>query len=171
MEQILKLNDIPFKGYPIKLEINNQEINFSIEYIKWNFLVNIDTMEYIQTDELPSGFSADEWKSLNDWNDLGKVEIINYLNETTYNCKKDGINYERFPYKKIMDWFKKKGYNVTKEALEHNYKWSIQGYKCGFRDEENGYFLFTPCADLNPLSFSASKLFDGCDWQEETYEW
>ena len=41
--------------------------------------------------------------------------------------------------------------------------------KSGYRDEKNGYHLFTPCG-CNPLSFRVSSLEPELDWQI-TYEY
>ena len=41
--------------------------------------------------------------------------------------------------------------------------------KSGYRDEKNGYHLFTPCG-CNPLSLRATSLEKELDWQT-TYEW
>lgn len=71
--------------------------------------------------------------------------------------------------KSVANRFKKQGFNVTVEALMHNYHAWLDDMKSGYRDEENGYHLFTPCG-CNPLSFSATTLHDLCkDWQT-TYE-
>lgn len=65
----------------------------------------------------------------------------------------------------ILAEFKEHGFAVTREALLHNYDmWSID-HKSGYRDEKNGYHLFTPCG-CNPLSFRASSLEPELDWQE-----
>lgn len=61
--------------------------------------------------------------------------------------------------------FKKNGFNVTARAIYHNMSaWSAD-MKSGYRDDTNGYHLFTPCG-CNPLSFRASSLHELCeDWQ------
>ena len=41
--------------------------------------------------------------------------------------------------------------------------WSLGG-KSGYRDDANGYHLFTPCGD-NPLCFRLSTLDKRLDWQ------
>lgn len=68
---------------------------------------------------------------------------------------------------KVILRFRKKGFNVSKEAILHNL--SAWGCCCksGYRDEDNGYHLFTPCGGgLNPLSFRLSTLNESCkDWQ------
>ena len=81
------------------------------------------------------------------------------------NC---GIHPNRLPYKKIIGEFKKHGFNVTRKAIKHNYEAWLVDCKSGYRDEDNDYFLFTPCG-CNTLCFTASKLDNMLDWQEETY--
>ena len=66
---------------------------------------------------------------------------------------------------KIIKEFKENGFNVTKDAILHNFDaWNCD-FKSGYRDEENNYHLFSPCG-CNPLSFRASTLHPKCaDWQ------
>ena len=70
----------------------------------------------------------------------------------------------------IIAEFEEAGFKVTKKAILHNfYAWS-GSLKSGYRDESNGYHLFTPCGG-NPFSLSATTLHELCrDWQT-TYEW
>ena len=66
---------------------------------------------------------------------------------------------------KVIKEFKANGFNVTKEAILHNYEAWLFDEKSGYRDEENGYHLFSPCG-CNPLSFRATTLHEKCaDWQ------
>lgn len=70
----------------------------------------------------------------------------------------------------IINKFKKNGFNVTREAILHNFSCWLADMKSGYRDEENGYHLFSPCG-CNPLSLRATTLHPKCvDWQT-TYEW
>lgn len=71
---------------------------------------------------------------------------------------------------KIVKFFKEKGYNVQRKAIEHNlFAWSMDE-KSGYLDEKNGYHLFSPCG-CNPLSIRLSTLHPLCkDWQK-TYTW
>lgn len=66
--------------------------------------------------------------------------------------------------KAICDEFKEHGFNVTPVAVMHNYEAWCRDYKSGYRDEENGYHLFSPCG-CNELRFSATTLDDRMDWQ------
>lgn len=71
------------------------------------------------------------------------------------------------PKKKIAEIrkeFAENGFNVTEEAIMHNYKCWKGDFKSGYRDDENGYHLFTPCGH-NPFSLSATTLVKGLDWQ------
>lgn len=69
----------------------------------------------------------------------------------------------------VVEEFRANGFKVTREAVVHNYKAWFCDLKSGWRDEENGYHLFTPCG-CNPLSFRATSLEKELDWQT-TYEW
>ena len=72
-------------------------------------------------------------------------------------CKKINI-------KKIIEEFEANGFNVTEGAIIHNFEaWKLD-YKSGYKDESNGYFLFTPCG-CNALRFNATEL-TGEDWQK-----
>lgn len=65
----------------------------------------------------------------------------------------------------IIKKFKKNGFNITKDAIMHNYDAWCYDMKSGYRDEVNNYHLFSPCG-CNPLSFRATTLHEKCkDWQ------
>lgn len=63
--------------------------------------------------------------------------------------------------------FSENGYNVSPEAIWHNYEAWADDYKSGYRDDEKGYFLFSPCG-CNQLRFFVEGL-NGKDYQH-TYE-
>ena len=69
---------------------------------------------------------------------------------------------------KMIQEFKEHGLNVTREAIEHNYQAWKYDNKSGYRDENNGYHLFTPCG-CNPMSFTASSLHKKCEGWQTTY--
>lgn len=72
--------------------------------------------------------------------------------------------------KPIIAEFEEAGFKVTKDAILHNYYAWAASLKSGYRDEKNGYHLFTPCGG-NPFTLSATTLHELCsDWQT-TYEW
>lgn len=78
------------------------------------------------------------------------------------------LSYKTFRFKisvkRIQKFFKRNGFNVTEEAIMHNFNAYLNDAKSGYRDEENGYHLFTPCCH-NPLSFRLTSLNKNCDWQ------
>lgn len=76
-------------------------------------------------------------------------------------------HYEDFNIEEVIKEFAGHGFNVTEEAIMHNYEAWKGDFKSGFKDEENGYFLFTPYG-CDTLCFMACEL-TGVDWQE-TYE-
>lgn len=70
-----------------------------------------------------------------------------------------------FDFDKVLAFFRERGYNVTEDALRHNlYAWN-DDMKSGYRDDENGYFLFTPCG-CNPLRFTLQTIDDNANWQK-----
>lgn len=67
---------------------------------------------------------------------------------------------------KIAQEFKKHGFNVSSAAIMHNFEAWKAGWKVGYRDEQRGYHLFSPCGG-NPLSLRATTLEECCtDWQQ-----
>ena len=64
--------------------------------------------------------------------------------------------------------FAKNGFNVTPEAIEHNAMAWKRDHKSGYRDEENGYHLFSPCR-CNQLYFTATELTEESKSWQETY--
>ena len=66
---------------------------------------------------------------------------------------------------RIKRHFAKRGFQVTTEAIRHQYEAWRWGGKSGYRDEKNGYHLFTPCG-VNPFSLRLTTLHEKCaDWQ------
>ncbi len=62
--------------------------------------------------------------------------------------------------------FKKHGFNVSSAAIMHNFEAWKGGWKVGYRDQERGYHLFSPCGG-NPFSLRATTLEECCsDWQK-----
>ena len=107
--------------------------------------------------------------TLNDLLREGKGKEVFPYEEYAINNIKGENNLSDKDLLRIQRKFKKNGFNVTFEALFHNYQAWFIGLKSGFLDEQNGYHLFTPCGG-NPLSFRATTLCDNCkDWQF-TYE-
>ena len=76
-------------------------------------------------------------------------------------------HFQEFDVNNVIREFVENGFNVTEEAIVHNWDAWKDDYKSGYKDERNGYFLFTPCG-CNALRFEACEL-TGEDWQH-TYE-
>lgn len=67
---------------------------------------------------------------------------------------------------KLAQEFKKHGFNVSSAAIMHNFEAWCAGWKVGYRDEERGYHLFSPCGG-NPFILRATTLEECCtDWQQ-----
>lgn len=84
-------------------------------------------------------------------------------NEYVYTTKKWDLS--KSDIDSIIKKFKENGFNITREAIKHNYEAWCRDEKSGYRDEVNNYHLFSPCG-CNPLSFRATTLHEKCsDWQ------
>lgn len=142
-------------------------------------------MECARGEQLPDGRIIVVWLGTDDPNYFlhydapflldGEVTTLNKLIETVgtksvacfdeYTITPNKGSYsKRFSIRKVIAEFKEHGFNVTKEAIYHNYYAWLADEKSGYRDEVNGYHLFTPCG-CNPLSFRLSTLSEKCDWQ------
>lgn len=138
-------------------------------YLRWDFPIDLETMTYEPR-------LADESK--------GEVSL-NLLDGTVYagevKCYDECIYYrdiypeaftcpeqERLEIDRIESFFRDNGYNVPREAIEHNFDAWLDDTKSGYRDETNGYHLFSPCG-CNPLSMRLSTLHNLCDDWQQTY--
>ena len=124
----------------------------------------------LQTGDLyPEGEHPEGTVTLNELSAQGKLKAVQCYDECEYNTNKYiwEIKINDRLIKKVQKFFKEHGYNVTDEAIRHNLNAWVLDCKSGFRDDINGYHLFTPCCH-NPLSFRLSTLHPKCDW-ETTY--
>lgn len=64
----------------------------------------------------------------------------------------------------IIKEFKEHGFNVTEEAIMHNFEAWRADFKSGYRDEENGCHLFSACG-CNDFKLWASELEPDAKWQ------
>ena len=86
--------------------------------------------------------------------------------------KSSKINDDEYVHKKVEQkakeiqmFFKANGYDVDRYGIEHNIYWWLADSKSGYRNEQKGYHLFSPCG-CNPLSVRLTTLNDRCsDWQ------
>ena len=82
-------------------------------------------------------------------------------------CENCDCGTATFNVAEVQAAFFSNGFNVTSDAVMHNFQAWSKDYKSGYLDEANGYFLFTPCG-CNKLRFTAEKI-NGEDYQH-TYE-
>lgn len=141
---------------------------------KYSAKVDLTNEMYI----LESDEEEYESSTLPTFNDLvseGIVKVVSCIERkfdmnNIYQDRYRVSNLSEKKLKSIINKFKKNGFNVTREAILHNFSCWLGDLKSGYRDEENGYHLFSPCG-CNPLSFRATTLHPKCaDWQT-TYEW
>jgi len=128
------------------------------------FYLSYDRSFSLQTGEVfPYGVHPKGSVTLNDLNKQGG-QTVHCYDEVDLNF---GTRF-RIDEKKlnnIIERFAKKGFQVSKDAVLHQYNAWCHGFKSGYRDEENGYHLFTPCGG-NPFSLRLTNLHEKCaDWQ------
>ncbi|MBQ8713109.1 MAG: hypothetical protein IJ551_09880 [Prevotella sp.] len=132
-------------------------------FLPWNWenKVNLQTMQYVKS-------HTDEWKTC-DWPTLNQlrgsgVDVRNGFPYREYDINLPDVRVLT-PEKAhdIVEEFKANGFNVTLDAIMHNYAAWNADFKSGYRGED--FHLFTPCG-CNPLSFRATTLEPSCeDWQ------
>ena len=136
-------------------------------YLIWDFPIDLETMTY-------ESRLADESKGEVSLNTLRERKIVagevkcydecNYHRDIypeAFTCPEQ----ERLEIDRIVKFFNGNGYAVSRDAVEHNFNAWLHDMKSGYRDDQHGYHLFTPCG-CNPLSMRLSTLHTLCeDWQ------
>ena len=129
-----------------------------------SFALSYDRAFNLQTEEVfPVGEHPKDSVTLNDLTKQGGKTVHCY-NEVDLNY---GVRFKlnKTKLERIKKYFAKKGFHVTEEAVIHQYNNWCHGFKSGYRDEENGYHLFTPCGG-NPFALRLTTLHEKCaDWQ------
>lgn len=150
-----------------KIEIINNTDNFSFwletsDGRKLNVPYKYDNRIDLENLVLYGYKETDFYPEINELVAKGIVKFAYPYKQVNYNFKthRNKINVET-----IIKFFKKNGFNVTKEAILHNFNAYLCDMKSGYRDDVNDYHLFTPCG-CNPLSFRLTSLNKNCDWQE-----
>ena len=131
--------------------------------VRYDSKVDIENHKYLSSGD--EGYNESELPTFNDLyaNGIMKKEGTCIENEYDYTTKKWSLS--KSDIESIMLEFKENGFNITKEAILHNYNAWCRDEKSGYRDEVNNYHLFSPCG-CNPLSFRATTLHEKCsDWQ------
>ena len=131
-----------------------------------NYGCKVDIENKLYLTEYDEGYADSTLPTFNDLYANGTMDKEGSCIENEYRVD---LGYKRSltesKIKKIIAEFKKNGFNITKEAILHNYDAWRYDMKSGYRDEVNNYHLFSPCG-CNPLSFRATTLHEKCsDWQ------
>ena len=162
----IKLKDMPLlteKTYRFHILPDGSMVD--VYAVKYNCKVDIENKLYLS--EYDEGYQECELPTFNDLYANGTMPKEGSCIENDHRVD---LGYKRTltdsNIKKIIAEFKGKGFNITKEAILHNYDAWRYDMKSGYRDEVNNYHLFSPCG-CNPLSFRATTLHEKCsDWQE-----
>lgn len=127
-------------------------------FVKYDRPFNLKTGEVFPYNTHPDGSVT-----LNELNTQGGKTVHCY-DEVDLNY---GVRFKLTTKKleEIKKFFSKKGFEVTNEAIIHQYNHWNYGFKSGYRDEKRGYHLFTPCGG-NPFCLRLTTLHEKCtDWQ------
>ena len=139
-------------------------LGFDAFSIRYDTPFSLETGEIIERDPAwPVGYIPEGYTTLNKLKAQGLGDTVYCFDEYDVNMKFPRALSEK-KIKAICNEFMEHGFNVTPRAVVHNFNNWLMGYKCGYRDEENGYHLFTPCGG-NPFSLRATTLDDRVDWQ------
>ena len=148
-----------------------------IEVLGFNgFAIRYDTPFSLETGEIMK--RSPKWprfgEKLPDYVPDGYTTLNNLkaqgMGDTVYCYEQYDVNLRRpdslskKQVKAICDEFREHGFAVTQDAILHNFSCWLADMKSGYRDERNGYHLFSPCG-CNDLSFRATTLDDRLDWQ------
>lgn len=124
----------------------------------WGAKVDLKAKMYISRFD-KSESAASTLPTINELVADGILELVNEIVEIDI-TKKEVKNLKDFDA--VVAYAKKKGFNIEREGVEHNYKSWRMDLKSGYRGKE--CHVFSPCG-CNPLRYSISKLDDRVDWQ------
>lgn len=129
------------------------------DFIAFDCKVNLKTGECLWRFE--PEYEKSKWKTINDLCEAGEVVQKFPYEEYTIN-----LGHPReIDVDSIIKEFQQHGFNVTEEAIMHNFDAWKYDYKSGYRDDSKNFFLFSPCG-CNPFKLCAMTLHPTCaDWQ------
>lgn len=136
-------------------------------YLPWDYSIKINLSDMTYTSITDEDYKECPYPTLNVLINNGDIsemkfpytKIDCYLNDNeSHSDIENIINF-------VQRYFQQFGYNVSREAIIHNYNAWKQDCKSGYLDKENGYHLFSPCG-CNPLRFTLTSLHPtAADWQ------
>lgn len=132
-------------------------------FIPYNFQNRIDLDHMLITENLRECEELIQYPDINALVKEGKIALAHIYREHHVNLGwLRGMSEVRLH--NILKEFMENGFNVTEEAVMHNYEAWKAGFKSGYRDEKNGYHLFTP-SGCNQCDLRASSIEKELDWQ------
>ena len=154
------------------------EFFFSDRSSLYLFKIDIERKEWLRPGD--SGYDESPLKTISELKELGLVdgEFAPYREYTVspeafqeytdeISCTSTKTLVKRLDVDGIIREFEGNGFDVSREAIMHNFYAWLADMKSGYRGR--GYHLFTACG-CNPLRFTATELYPACeDWQK-TYE-
>lgn len=166
MEKVLNLKNIPILTEPTyRYHIMPNGEMVDVYDVKYDSKVDIKNLKYISiTDE---GYNDCTLPTINELYANGILTKEGSCIERDYQVNfRNVTNLNDADVNLIIMEFKENGFNVTEQAIRHNFDAWRYDEKSGYRDDENNYHIFSPCG-CNPLSFRATTLHKQCeDWQK-----
>lgn len=163
MEKLVYVKKIPCRGF----KLPNGKI-FELFPCRYDSKIDIENETYILSYE--EDYNKSSLPTIQELVNVGIIKEVSCI-EKSFRIdfdKNDKRSIDKV-IKYTIEKFSENGFNVTEEAIRHNFNAWVLDMKSGYRDEKNNYHLFTPCG-CNPLSFSATTLHEQCeDWQK-TYK-
>lgn len=151
------------------ISIYDKDNNFCLKY---NWVIDLDKGIIVRRVDYGGNITEEEiakgYTTLNRLLAEKKAKDVNCYNSLDFDMDvymDDPKLDKKVNAKKIMQFFRDNGFNVTSEAVKWCFENWKSGFKSGYRDEKNGYHLFNPCGG-NPLSIRLTTLNPLCeDWQ------
>lgn len=134
--------------------------------IRFDFKIDAGTLRVIPAGE--PEYAESEWPTANDLVAAGVVkEWHPYREADLWDAEKNGFMHSngRPSIRKIKEFFRNAGFEISTEAIMHNYRAWRADRKSGYIDEANGIHVFSPCG-CNPFNLHVTELNGLCeDWQ------
>ena len=147
------------------ISLYNEDNKF---YLRFDYPLDLDKGTYTVKEYSPAPDYDENEVNLNNLIKQGKAKEVSCCDECEYDedVYPDQFIYSPAKIRKIQAYFSEHGYNVSEDAIRHNLCAWMGDYKSGYRDDKNGYHLFSPCG-CNTLSLRLTTLNELCrDWQD-----
>lgn len=124
--------------------------------------VDVESNQYVSITEKEE-YAKCSWPTLNDLKAAGFIKEVSICKELDITAAQVA---DITDLDAVIAYAKEHGFNIEREALEHNYEAWRKNCKSAYRGKE--CHVFTPIGE-NPLRFSISSLHEYCKEWQQTY--